>query len=101
MHADITTSPSPCKAQKTPDRGIITDRRDDVGKFLLESAYAPRNRAQNIHDDPTNLHFIHASRYYGIMRGRGELKFTAFDLPNQNRMRPRAARAVRRITASD
>lgn len=67
----------------THDMGAVF-RLDGIRKFRLETAYTLRNQAQNIQDDRTNLHLINASLYYPMMQGRGELKFTAFDILNQN-----------------
>ncbi|GGG76305.1 hypothetical protein GCM10007415_05090 [Parapedobacter pyrenivorans] len=59
-------------------------RLDDVGKFRLETSYTVRNQPQSLRNDRTNLHLVNASLYYPIMQRKGELKFTAFDILNQN-----------------
>ncbi|MGK6352549.1 carboxypeptidase regulatory-like domain-containing protein [Parapedobacter sp. DT-150] len=59
-------------------------RLDDLRRLRLEAAYTLKNQAQNLHNDRTNLHLINASLYYPVLQRKGELKFTAFDILNQN-----------------
>src|SRR5690606_8346229 len=59
-------------------------RLDDIRKFRLEASYTIRNQPRSLSNDRTNLHLVNASLYYPIMQRKGELKFTAFDILNQN-----------------
>ncbi len=59
-------------------------RLDDIKRFRLETAYTLKNQPQSLRNDRTNLHIVNASLYYPIMQRKGELKFTAFDILNQN-----------------
>lgn len=59
-------------------------RLDDIRTLRLETSYTIRNQPQNLGNDRTNLHLVNASLYYPIMQRKGELKFTAFDILNQN-----------------
>lgn len=59
-------------------------RLDDIRQFRLETSYTVKNQPQSLHNDRTNLHLVNASLYYPIMQRKGELKFTAFDILNQN-----------------
>jgi len=59
-------------------------RLDDIHSFRLETAYTLKNQPQNLRNDRTNLHIVNASLYYPILQRKGELKFTAFDILNQN-----------------
>ncbi len=59
-------------------------RLDDIHKFRLETSYTVRNQPRSLGNDRTNLHLVNASLYYPIMQRKGELKFTAFDVLNQN-----------------
>lgn len=59
-------------------------RLDDIKSFRLETAYTVKNQPQSLRNDRTNLHIVNASLYYPIMQRKGELKFTAFDILNQN-----------------
>lgn len=59
-------------------------RLDDVKKFRLETSYTVRNQAQNVQNDRINLHLLNSSLYYPILNRKGELKFTVYDLLNQN-----------------
>jgi len=59
-------------------------RLDDIKSFRLETAYTLKNQPQSLRNDRTNLHIVNASLYYPIMQRKGELKFTAFDILNQN-----------------
>lgn len=59
-------------------------RLDDIRKFRLETSYTLKNQPQSLRNDRTNLHLVNASLYYPIMQRKGELKFTAFDILNQN-----------------
>lgn len=59
-------------------------RLDDIYKFRLETSYTVKNQPRNLGNDRTNLHLINASLYYPVMQRKGELKFTAFDILNQN-----------------
>lgn len=59
-------------------------RLDDIYKFRLETSYTVRNQPRSLGNDRTNLHLVNASLYYPIMQRKGELKFTAFDILNQN-----------------
>jgi hypothetical protein len=56
----------------------------DIQKFRLETSYVLRNQTYNLNNDRENLNLINASLYYPVF-GKGELKFTAFDILNQNR----------------
>lgn len=56
---------------------------DNLHKFRLESSYTLRNQVSNVAGDRQNLHLINASLYYPVF-GKGELKFSIFDLLNQN-----------------
>src|SRR5690606_21802214 len=59
-------------------------RLDDIRKFRLETSYTIRNQAQNVQNDRVNLHLVNTSLYYPVMKRKGELKFTVYDLLNQN-----------------
>lgn len=59
-------------------------RLDDIRKFRLETAYTLKNQPQSLRNERANLHIVNASLYYPIMQRKGELKFTAFDILNQN-----------------
>lgn len=59
-------------------------RLEGIRHFRLETSYTIRNQAQNIQNERINLHLVNASLYYPVLRGRGELKLTAFDILNQN-----------------
>lgn len=59
-------------------------RLDDIKKFRLETSYTLRNQAQNVQNDRINLHLVNASLYYPVLNRKGELKFTVYDLLNQN-----------------
>ncbi|MFC3198610.1 hypothetical protein ACFOET_13375 [Parapedobacter deserti] len=59
-------------------------RLDDIRKFRLETSYTVRNQPRSLGNDRTNLHLVNAALYYPIMQRKGELKFTAFDMLNQN-----------------
>ena len=61
-----------------------TFRLDDVKKFRLETSYTIKNQPQNLNNDRVNLHLVNASLYYPVMQRKGELKFSAFDILNQN-----------------
>lgn len=58
-------------------------RVNSVKKFTLETSYNVKNQPSNLGNARNNLHLINASIYYPIF-AKGELKFTAFDLLNQN-----------------
>lgn len=59
-------------------------RLDDVKKFRLETSYTLKNQPRGLNNDRTNLHVVNASLYYPLMQQKAELKFTAFDILNQN-----------------
>ena len=59
-------------------------RLDDIKKFRLETAYTLKSQPQGLQNNRTNLHIVNASLYYPIMQRKGELKFTAFDILDQN-----------------
>lgn len=59
-------------------------RLDNIKKFRLETSYTLRNQAQSVDNDRVNIHLINSSLYYPVMNRKGELKFSVFDLLNQN-----------------
>ncbi|MBD1426414.1 TonB-dependent receptor [Sphingobacterium arenae] len=59
-------------------------RVDNLAKFRLETSYTLQNQPQSLRKDRTNLHVVNASLYYPLLQRKGELKFTAFDILNQN-----------------
>ncbi|NQD70813.1 outer membrane beta-barrel protein [Sphingobacterium shayense] len=55
----------------------------NIRKFKLETSYTLKNQIASLNNDRQNLHLVNASLYYPIL-GKGELKFSAFDIFNQN-----------------
>ena len=72
-------------------RDIATNQRKlgaslhfhNIKKFRLETSYTLKQQVASINNDTQNLHLVNASLYYPIL-GKGELKFSAFDIFNQN-----------------
>ncbi len=56
---------------------------NDMYKFRMEASYMLRNQTFNLNNDRENRYLINASLYYPVLK-KGELKFTAFDILNQN-----------------
>lgn len=55
----------------------------NIKKFRLESSYTLKNQISGLNNERQNLHILNASIYYPVLQ-KGELKFTAFDILNQN-----------------
>lgn len=56
---------------------------NNIKKFRLESSYTLKNQISGLNNERQNLHILNASLYYPVLQ-KGELKFTAFDILNQN-----------------
>lgn len=56
---------------------------NNIKKFRIESSFTVKNQVVGINGDRRNLNILNASIYYPIL-GKGELKFSAFDILNQN-----------------
>lgn len=55
----------------------------DVGKFRLESSYNLTNELAGLNNQRQNMHILNASLYFQVIK-KGELKFSAFDILDQN-----------------